>query len=132
MAHENGHVNGRIEVTQRLKRRQTIIDKLSREPSMEVTQFHDIGGVRALLPSLDHVQAVRRRLQKTWTIAKTRDYIATPKASGYRALHLIVRRSGYAIEVQLRHLFRTRGPTKLRMTAGRSGSGSSLGRGQPS
>ena len=102
VAQENGHVNGRIEVTQRLKRRQTIIDKLSREPSMEVTQFHDIGGVRALLPSLDHVQIVRRRLQKTWTITKTRDYIATPKASGYRALHLIVRRSGYAIEVQLR------------------------------
>ena len=102
VAQEEGHVNGRIEVTQRLKRRQTIINKLSREPTMEVTQFHDIGGVRALLPSLDHIQIVRRRLQKTWTIVKTRDYIAKPKTSGYRALHLVVRRSGYAIEVQLR------------------------------
>ena len=95
-------MNGRVEVTQRLKRRQTIINKLSREPTMEVTQFHDIGGVRALLPSLDHIQVVRRRLQKTWTIVKTRDYIAKPKTSGYRALHLVVRRSGFAIEVQLR------------------------------
>lgn len=69
---------------------------------MELAQFHDIGGVRALLPSLEHVQAVRRRLQKTWTIVKTRDYTTTPKTSGYRALHLIVRRFGYAIEVQLR------------------------------
>ena len=31
-----------------------------------------------------------------------RDYIAEPKPSGYRALHLIVRRGGYPVEVQLR------------------------------
>jgi hypothetical protein len=37
-------VGGHIDVTQRLKRRNTIIGKLTREPSMEVTQFHDIGG----------------------------------------------------------------------------------------
>lgn len=62
----------------------------------------DIGGVRARLPSLDHVHAVSRRLRKTWTIVRVRDYIAEPKSSGYRALHLIVRRDGYPIEVQLR------------------------------
>ncbi len=31
-----------------------------------------------------------------------RDYAAEPKASGYRAVHLIVRRKGCLIEVQLR------------------------------
>ncbi|HEY3828981.1 MAG TPA: hypothetical protein VGL57_07280, partial [Solirubrobacteraceae bacterium] len=30
------------------------------------------------------------------------DYITEPKSSGYRALHLIVKRMGYPIEVQLR------------------------------
>ncbi len=102
VAKEGGLVNGRIDVTQRLKRRNTIINKLTREPSMELTQFHDIGGVRARLPSLAHVYAVSRRLRKTWTVVKARDYIAEPKPSGYRALHLIVRRDRYAIEVQLR------------------------------
>jgi putative GTP pyrophosphokinase len=102
VAKEGGEVNGRIDVAQRLKRRNTIINKLSREPTMKVTQFHDIGGVRARLPSLAHVYAVNRRLRKTWTIIKTRDYIAKPKPSGYQALHLIVRRDDYAIEVQLR------------------------------
>ncbi|HST56179.1 MAG TPA: RelA/SpoT domain-containing protein [Solirubrobacteraceae bacterium] len=102
VAKEGGLVNGRTDVTQRLKRRNTIIDKLTREPTMEVTQFHDIGGVRALLPSLTHVYAVSRRLRKTWTVVRIRDYIANPKPSGYRALHLIVRRDDYAIEVQLR------------------------------
>jgi len=102
VAQEGGEVGGRIDVTQRLKRRSTIIDKLTREPSMEVTQFHDIGGVRARLPSLSHVYAVSRRLRKTWTIVKTRDYVVNPKPSGYRALHVIARRNGFAVEVQLR------------------------------
>lgn len=97
----NGRILGRIEVTQRLKRLTTMIDKLAREQG-RVTQMHDIGGVRALLPRLAHVYAVRRRLLKSWTIIRERDYIAEPKASGYRAMHLIVQRKGFAIEVQLR------------------------------
>jgi ppGpp synthetase/RelA/SpoT-type nucleotidyltranferase len=98
---EQGRVQGRIEVTQRLKRLPTIIEKLEREQG-RVTQMQDVGGVRVLLPSLRHVYALSRRLRKTWTIIRVRDYIAEPKSSGYRALHLIVQRNGFAIEVQLR------------------------------
>src|SRR5271154_5935357 len=101
VAKEGGQVRGRIEVTQRLKRLDTLIGKLEREQG-RVTQMHDIGGVRALLPSIGHMHAVSRRLRKTWTVVRVRDYIAEPKASGYRALHLIVKRMGYPIEVQLR------------------------------
>src|SRR5437870_1960195 len=54
---EGGRIAGRLEVTQRLKRLPTMIGKLDRE-SGNVTQMHDIGGVRALLPSLGHVYAV--------------------------------------------------------------------------
>jgi len=97
----DGRVASRIEVTQRLKRLSTLIDKLEREEG-RVTQMHDVGGVRALLPSQRHVYAVGRRLRKSWKIMRVRDYIAEPKESGYRALHLIVKRKGYAIEVQLR------------------------------
>ncbi len=99
---EDGRIHGRTEVAQRLKRLTTIIDKLEREPRMQVTQMQDVGGVRALLPSLSHLYAVSRRLRKTWTIIRVRDYVAKPKPSGYRALHLIVRRGGYPVEVQLR------------------------------
>lgn len=97
----DARVRGRIEVTQRLKRLETLIGKLGREPG-NVTQMQDIGGVRAVLPSLRHVYVVRRRLVKSWTVIRERDYVANPKSSGYRALHLVVRRSGYPIEVQLR------------------------------
>jgi putative GTP pyrophosphokinase len=96
-----GRVGERIEVTQRLKRLDTLIGKLGRERG-NVTQMQDIGGVRAVLPSLRHVYVVRRRLLKSWVVVRERDYIADSKSSGYRALHLIVRRMGYPIEVQLR------------------------------
>jgi putative GTP pyrophosphokinase len=98
---EDGKVNGHIQVAQRLKRMDTLIGKLAREEG-RVTQMHDIGGVRAVVPSLREVLAVRRRLLKSWTIRKERDYVSTPKRDGYRALHLIVDRWGLPIEVQLR------------------------------
>jgi hypothetical protein len=94
-------IDERIEVAQRLKRLDTLIGKLGRERGT-VTQMQDIGGVRAVLPSLAHVAVLRRRLLKSWSIIRERDYIAEPKSSGYRALHLIVRRNGFPIEVQLR------------------------------
>lgn len=97
----DGRVKGRIEVTQRLKRLDTLIGKLARERG-NVTQMHDIGGVRAVLPSLRHLYVVRRRLLKSWAVIRERDYVAHPKDSGYRALHLVVKRKGYPIEVQLR------------------------------
>jgi putative GTP pyrophosphokinase len=102
VAAEGGQVDGRVDVTQRLKRRPTIFNKLEREPTMQLTQMQDIGGVRARLPSLAHVYAVSRRLRKTWTIIRTKDYVKKPRSSGYRAIHHIVRRSGRLVEVQLR------------------------------
>jgi putative GTP pyrophosphokinase len=101
MEKEGAFVDGQIEVTQRLKRRQTMIDKLNREPG-KLARMEDIAGVRARLPNLQKLQAVSRRLQKTWTIHRARDYIQEPKDSGYRALHLIVKRSERLVEVQLR------------------------------
>lgn len=98
----DGRVQGRIEVAQRLKRMNTLVGKLARETG-NVTQMHDIGGVRAVLPNLRAVYAVRRRLLKSWSpLLRERDYIEKPKHDGYRAVHLIFRRRGYAIEVQLR------------------------------
>lgn len=89
-------------VAQRLKKLSTIADKLLREPSMKLSRMGDIGGVRAVLPDQDAIYAVAARLRRNWTITRSRDYIAEPKADGYRALHLINRRRGRLIEVQLR------------------------------
>lgn len=64
---------------QRFKRMERIVDKL-----------------------LDQVYRVAARIKRYWKNVKTADYIETPKPSGYRALHLIARRDGRLIEIQLR------------------------------
>lgn len=90
-------------VSQRLKRRPTIVDKLTREPRMQLTTMHDIAGCRAVLLGVDDVRRVRRR----WTRDRTRvlrvyDYMEEPKASGYRGVHIVVQYDDYPVEVQLR------------------------------
>jgi putative GTP pyrophosphokinase len=126
---EGAVVDGRINVTQRLKRTVTIGDKLTREPTMDVTQMQDIGGVRACMPSLRHVNAVSRRLKKSWTIVRTRDYIANPKPSGYRALHHIVRRDGRLVEVQLRTTLQDAWANQVEDDGHATGVGLKFGRG---
>jgi putative GTP pyrophosphokinase len=94
--------HGHVLVTQRLKRLPTVVDKLLREPRMKLTQMADIGGCRALLLDQSAVYEVAKHLRRNWDVTRTRDYAAEPKESGYRAVHLIVKRKGRLIEVQLR------------------------------
>ncbi len=91
-----------VSVTQRLKKFSTILDKLCRYSSMQLTRMEDIGGVRAILPSQEAADDISRRLRKNWKVRRYRDYVREPKESGYRALHLIVVKQGVKIEVQLR------------------------------
>ncbi len=97
----------RVEVSQRLKRFRTILDKLIREPTMQLSTMQDIGGCRAVLYSIDEVRRVERRLRRNRPPLRYSDYITTPRASGYRGVHVIVGYSDVdgaerAIEVQLR------------------------------
>jgi putative GTP pyrophosphokinase len=90
-------------VGQRLKRAPQIIDKLSRQPNMRLSQMQDIGGARAVLPGgASEVAAVLRRIQKNWEIHHERDLVADPAPTGYRAIHVVVVCDGRLIEVQLR------------------------------
>jgi putative GTP pyrophosphokinase len=91
-----------VSVTQRLKKFSTILDKLNRHPTMQLSRMEDVGGVRAILPSQQVADRVARRLRKNWTVHRYRDYVREPKHSGYRALHLIVVKKGVKIELQLR------------------------------
>jgi ppGpp synthetase/RelA/SpoT-type nucleotidyltranferase len=92
----------RVEVTQRLKRSSTILDKLGREPTMQLANMQDIGGSRAVLDTIDELRRVERRLRKRRPPRRVSDYIEEPKVSGYRGVHVIVDYDGRAIEVQLR------------------------------
>jgi putative GTP pyrophosphokinase len=91
-----------VEVSQRLKRFRTIIDKLEREPQLPLAKMQDIGGCRAVLRSIDEVRRVEMRLKKNRPPVGYKDYIATPRSSGYRGVHVIVVYDERQIEVQLR------------------------------
>ena len=87
---------------QRFKRMDRILDKLIRFPHMRLSQMEDIGGCRAVLGDLDQVYSVASRLRRRWPHARIHDHILEPKHDGYRAIHVIERRDGRLIEVQLR------------------------------
>jgi putative GTP pyrophosphokinase len=91
-----------VQVSQRHKRFSTILDKLAREPSMKLSRMQDIGGCRAVLPDMDAIRAVQRLLERRTGYVRTADYIETPRSSGYRAVHVMLKYDERVIEVQLR------------------------------
>lgn len=98
------HSSGRpIVVGQRLKRVATIVDKLQRQPRMQLARMHDIGGCRAVVGTEDEILDIATHLRRRWTVVRDYNYMAAPKPhSGYRAFHLVVEKNDYLIEVQLR------------------------------
>ncbi len=100
-------------VSQRLKRTPSAIQKLSRFPRMKLSQMQDIGGCRAVVDTVDQVRDLQDAYQRSRILhcpVNGKDYIANPKDSGYRGVHLVYRyRStrrtlfdGLLIEIQLR------------------------------
>lgn len=99
----------RVQVSQRLKRAPTIVDKLAREATLSLPRMQDIGGCRAVLGSIEEVRRVEARLKKNRPPVGYSDYIKHPRASGYRGVHVVVRYDDdqgieRRIEVQLRTL----------------------------
>lgn len=100
-------------VAQRIKRLSSIILKLSRFPTMKLSQMQDIGGCRAIVQNVQKVQELTESYKKAGfkhKLVNIDDYIQTPKTSGYRSIHLIYRYNsdknetynGLKIEMQLR------------------------------
>ena len=91
-----------VEVTQRLKRITTIMNKLIREPTLALGNMQDVGGCRAVVGSISEIRGVQRRAERTKRVLAQSDYIESPRRTGYRGLHLVVGYDDRAIEIQLR------------------------------
>ena len=104
-------------IESRLKSIRSMMEKLSRKNqpvSMQsaVENLTDIAGIRVICSYVQDVYTVARLLttQDDIRLIRTRDYIKTPKANGYRSLHLIVEipvflqegRIPVPVEVQIR------------------------------
>lgn len=91
-----------VDVSERLKRADTILDKLLRQPGMALSRMQDIGGCRAVVTNVEVLRRVQARLVRELEPIRTDDYIERPRSSGYRAVHLVVRLEDRQIEIQLR------------------------------
>ena len=112
-------------IAQRIKRLPSIALKLHLHKSMKLSQMQDLGGCRAILSDIPSVKKIVEYYHNVSSIKHHRqptdDYIASPKTSGYRGVHLIYRYfsdkkpkqvfNGLKIEMQIRtryqHAFAT-------------------------
>jgi putative GTP pyrophosphokinase len=85
--------NQDVEVAQRLKRRSTIVDKLSRYPGMQLARMDDVAGCRLIFPSIEALHEFRNKVHQAQfkhilkNDKKKYDYIETPTKRGYRGIH---------------------------------------------
>jgi hypothetical protein len=121
-----------VTVGQRLKRNPQILNKLGRFGSMRLTQMEDIAGCRAILPGgAEEVAGVLKRIRRNWDVIRIEDYAVCPKATGYRAMHVVVRRDGHPVEIQLRSPFQHEWAEAVERFAARTGFALKDGEGPP-
>lgn len=86
-------LDGAAIVAQRIKRMASIEAKLSRQPSLRLSQMQDLGGCRAVLDSIALVRELEsyylRRSRIKHELRRHDDYISDPRESGYRGVHLV-------------------------------------------
>lgn len=82
-----------IIVAQRHKRRNTIFNKLVRQPKMELSRMDDIAGCRLIFETIDELYKFRTQFHGARFKHKRKneidkyDYIKKPKTTGYRGIH---------------------------------------------
>lgn len=86
-------------VAQRLKRTPSIIEKLRRYPDMKLSRMQDIGGLRAVVPTVAEAHGLfssyaegTGRLKHV--LVNQKDYVLEPKHTGYRGYHLVWKYAG--------------------------------------
>ena len=95
-------VDKRAAVVSRIKRFQTIRQKLRRIPKLTLYEMQDLGGARAIFPECSSIDrllafyepAAMRRAGYLSEVVRCNNYIAQPKKDGYRSVHLIFRYRG--------------------------------------
>jgi len=79
-------------VAQRLKRAPSILNKLQRFPGMSLPRMQDIGGLRAVVTTLNQLKRLHKNYKETnftHSLVAEFDYVQNPKPSGYRSIHFV-------------------------------------------
>ena len=100
-------------VAQRIKRLESIQQKLVRFPTTRLSQLQDLGGCRAIVDNakfVDDMVSSYRTTKAQHELVRLDDYMSMPQKSGYRGVHMIYKYSsaqssvynGLRIEIQIR------------------------------
>ncbi len=104
-------------VASRLKRMPTIMKKCARLRKLPLSEYQDIGGVRAIVSTPARVFELANDLESRppehFKLERRDNYISSPKHTGYRSIHLVysynpssegmvVGLQGFRIELQIR------------------------------
>ena len=98
----------------RIKRMQSIVEKLENNKSMGLGGLQDIGGIRFVFPDSQTLELAESVLgafnPRNFVKKKEYDYINKPKSSGYRSVHYVYKYvsdnpeyDGLQIELQIRN-----------------------------
>ena len=85
----------------RLKRLESVVAKLERDTRIRLSRMQDIAGCRLVTDTKTEQDELYARLQEEFDIYRAYDIRETPH-SGYRAVHVVVRRDDKFVEVQVR------------------------------
>lgn len=92
-------------VSYRIKRIESILSKIRREPTMALGNMGDIAGCRIILYSKKELLNLVEVIKEKFEITSINDYLASPKEDGYNGFHIYVKSplNDYKkIEIQLR------------------------------
>lgn len=93
-------------VVYRLKRIDTIIRKIERYKTMDLSKMQDIAGCRSIVYSYNQIKNIVEDFRKSpdFEIISEDDYIKNQRNTGYKSYHIIVRPkdSNKVVEIQLR------------------------------
>lgn len=84
--------NNNAIVVQRLKRLDSIIGKLERNPDMSLYRMQDLGGCRVIVDTINQVYEAVDRYKNSrirHILKREYNYIQKPKDSGYRSYHMV-------------------------------------------
>lgn len=102
-------------VTYRVKRIESILSKIERQPDMDLARVNDIAGCRCILQNERKVFQFLDELRKSTVLEIVKknnsdgtsreyifDYINEPKKNGYKSIHVICKCIDKLIEIQIR------------------------------
>ena len=110
----DNNYNGFI-ITSRVKKFKSVVKKCRKKGYPATldgiaTNIQDIAGIRILAPTLTDVNRIREEIYAEFEVITEDDYIESPKPSGYRSLHLVIKKQvrykkvkkSVAVEIQIR------------------------------